>query len=194
MPDDVVYPPLFTLDPALTERVARVAELSRESLVARVQRAFPQSCPALVEDAVSAAIFDAILGVQNPNSAFARALSKDGAAGLRAVLSQAAWRKMRGQRRLKASRVELLPRATPDAPAVDDPEAELSQRELFVRLVSAIDMAASLHAKRDPARLRAALSDRFETGDSDPKVARRHGVRREVLTNARNWTRRALRS
>lgn len=189
---DVVLAPLFQLDANLTERVATIAERHRERLVRSVQCSYSRSCRALVEDAVSAAIFDAILGVQHPGSAFALALTRDGERGLVAVIRQVAWRKMRGHHRLKSSQVAHDFDVDSELAGDDDPEAALAHKELRRQMERTFDSAAKLYAKRNPGPLRAALLDRMETGDSDPQVASRHGIRREVLTNARNWTRRAF--
>jgi hypothetical protein len=145
---------------------------SRDRLGRMLSRDFPDASAQEVEDALSDALVEM----------YARAAPLLGVAA--PLLYTIAWRKLRGDFRRHARRFNVqLDRddagALGQAPAQD---VVLSAS----RWLRHFEATLAEHGKTQAERLRRALLDKMETGDSDGEVAARHGITRARLNRAWN--------
>lgn len=149
-----------------------------------LQRQFPRTSHARVQDAVADAFTEAL---ESPER-YRRALDDGGDGELIRLLRQVAWRGLRGHHRRKSTRCELLDHegvAMEPTHSVT-PLRVLSGKRELARTLTLVDQAAQRFGGTRSNALRAALHARV-TGISDAEAARAHGVPREYVNRAKRW-------
>lgn len=154
----------------------------RPQLRSHLRRSFPRFSDEDLDDAASEALLDA---VRRP-ALFEQAWERGGERGLYRLYRCVAWRKLRGQWRRKERRVAGPALAPQDLRLGRAAGQELSAA-LDVNISRAMDEAVCRFGGLHPERLRAALVERFLSGDPDIEIARRHGVSRESLNKAKRF-------
>ena len=156
----------------------------RGELIDWLQRQFPRTSHALVQDAVADVFTEAL---ESPDR-FRRALDQGGRGELIRMIRVVAWRGLRGHHRRKSTRCELLGQegvATEPCDPVT-PLRVLSGKQELARTLSLVEQAALRFGGTRPNALRAALRARV-AGVSDSEAARAHGVPREYVNRAKRW-------
>lgn len=147
-----------------------------------LRQSFPAASPQSLEDAASAA---ALAWVGQPQPWLESTCVQD----QRRWLCRVAWRALRGELRLKSSRVF---RCTPEQAGLTRPAGQDYAMDLPHRVEVALSEAAHAHGGAEPAVLRAALEYALWTGEPDAAVARGFGVRRDALNRAKRQVQLAL--
>ncbi|MCG8418431.1 MAG: hypothetical protein MJE77_10855 [Proteobacteria bacterium] len=161
------------------------------SVVAWLQRKFPGTPHANVQDAVADAFTEALA---RPSS-FHDAWRAGGDPALIRLIRQAAWRHLRGYWRKKSTRHELLSRTQEfDEPShCLTPLVEASSQQILAHTLRLVDAAAVRFGGKHSRKLRSALHTRL-IGNSDTEAARACGVPREYVNRAKRWIRSQLRT
>lgn len=167
---------------AISALYCRLHEPMLTSLGAR----FPALPAASIEDAVAHTFEQAL---ERPT--FEVRWRNAGAAGLERLLWTVAWRAVNTDRRTHARRTELLSQRAPVPAQISTPESIAIARDEMRCLAVQVSRASRRYGGRSPDRLERALLDRL-AGSNDTASARRFGVRREAVNQARRWLRTAI--
>ena len=161
-----------------------VYQCHNAEIVAWLQRKFPCLSYMHAEDAVQEAFVEAL---ERP-PAFCSAWRAGGLEAVVRLLRQAAWRKLRGYWRKKATRCELPggEQVTAYGNHAVTPQEIAIYQQILGHIWRLIDEAAERFGGRRSRALRAALHDRL-AGSSDIESANTHGVPREYVNRAKRW-------
>ncbi|MCB9761182.1 MAG: hypothetical protein H6739_15180 [Alphaproteobacteria bacterium] len=179
-------------DPKLVTLITAIYVAHRESLLERLTRSFPGTCPGRIEDAAQQAMLIALEHAHTGPSCVRAAWARGGGAAIAQQLFNFGWRHLRGEHRLKRSRVETLAASLPARGHQEHPEGILVARHTAQAVACMLPCAARKHSKKHASTLTAALEDRLWSGDTDKDVAARHGVERSLICRARNWLHRQV--
>ncbi|MCB9797033.1 MAG: hypothetical protein H6741_30480 [Alphaproteobacteria bacterium] len=164
------------------DEIARCWSQHHPALLAYLRRCFPGVSAQAIEDAASGAVLDLL---KNP-APFARCDSEKARLGL---LRCVAWRQLRGALRRKHRRME---RALPTLPVFASPPGQEHLADFSARFEAAMHEACVRYGGLEPELMRAALTYRLLSGDSDTRVGARFGVRREALNRAKRLIQRRM--
>ncbi len=156
-------------------------------LSAYVQGSFPRMCAGHVEDAAQEVF---VCALEHPDR-FIRAWEEGGQARVEGLCRLIAWRSARGRWSRSAYKREVGGDALLDIRAERAAGQELVA-DVRMRLDRVIDDALASIAPSCQAQTRAAVLDRFLSGDSDTAVAERHGVRREYVNRVKRQVQRSF--
>lgn len=179
--------PHAATDDALQPLLAEIAARTGPWLPGYVQGNFPRMCASHIQDAVQEVYLSAL---EHPER-FARAWEEGGWSRVEGLCKVIAWRSARGRWKRHSTHRELggdALRAHPGATLPPQPVVAAYHLHLEATLEAALHRAAPACV----AQTRAAVLDRFHSGDSDTAVARRHGIRREYLNRVKREVQRAL--
>lgn len=169
--------------PSLADLYLQLASALRRTLSAR----FPRLCVGRVEDAVSDTFVIAAASPELIGNAFA----KGGVAHVQSLLHLIAWRCARATVCRGAGARETPCDELPEPTAWRAPPQEILA-DLHLHLASVVqDCSREVCAKHADA-LAQALLDRLASGQEDAVVAKRHGVPREYLNQARRGAARRM--
>ncbi|RME27880.1 MAG: hypothetical protein D6798_03645 [Deltaproteobacteria bacterium] len=169
--------------PTLEEIFAQV----RPWLSAYVQGSFPRMCAGHVEDATQEVF---VCALEHPDR-FIRAWQEGGQARVEGLCRLIAWRSARGRWSRSAYKREVGGDALLEICAERAAGQELVA-DVRMRLERVMDEALADISPACQARTRAAVMDRFLTGDTDTAVAHRHGVRREYVNRVKRKVQRSF--
>ncbi len=171
------------LPPSIDEIFERV----RPWLSAYVQGSFPRMCAGHVEDAAQEVFLCAL---EHPER-FTRAWEEGGQPRVEGLCRLIAWRSARGRWSRSSYKREVGGEALLDVRAERAPGQEL-MTDVRMCLERVLNDALQAIAPSCQEQTRAAVIDRFMTGDSDTAVAERHGVRREYVNRVKREVQRSF--
>ncbi|MCB9796293.1 MAG: hypothetical protein H6741_26665 [Alphaproteobacteria bacterium] len=166
----------------MTTLLARCWSQHQGHLHHYLRRQFPGASVQAIEDASSRTALDLL---RNP-SALEGCATDQARLGL---MQCVAWRHLRGELRLKRSKLEQPRHALPP---VACPPGQEHLACLAERYEAVVAEACARHGGGEPELLRAALEHLLLTGDTDTAVARRFGLRREPINRAKRLVQRRV--